>query len=187
AVFERSGGAVSASTAGAEESNATSIARTAVLVECIRLGPQAGPLVQLIDCIFFRAGSLGAIALLARQLAKGPIAGSRRQSSGRTGCAGWWPKKPHGTGDLGPGHVGDEKAPAIDGRGKLAERLEVEFGPFRSASRMAECFLVALPPVLGSSAPKFAPFDPSPTTAPAYPGADSFLQSFFGRLAGCTE
>src|SRR5262245_42404859 len=71
---------------------------------------------------------------------------SRRQSSGRTGCAGWWPKKPHGTGDLGPGHVGDEKAPAIDGRGKLAERLEVEFGPFRSASRMAECFLVALPP-----------------------------------------
>src|SRR5262245_19367122 len=35
---------------------------------------------------------------------------------------------------LGPGHVGDEKAPAIDGRGKLAERLEVEFGPSRSAA-----------------------------------------------------
>src|SRR5215471_11612531 len=33
-------------------------------------------------------------------------------------------QKPHGTGDyLGPGHVGDEKAPAIDGRGKLAERV----------------------------------------------------------------
>src|SRR5262249_8851303 len=32
------------------------------------------------------------------------------------------------------GHVGDEKAPAIDGRGKLAERLEVEFGPSRSAA-----------------------------------------------------
>jgi hypothetical protein len=30
---------------------------------------------------------------------------------------------------------GEKKAPAIDGRGKLAERLEVEFGPFRSASR----------------------------------------------------
>src|SRR6516164_9693912 len=27
----------------------------------------------------------------------------------------------------------DEKAPAIDGRGKLAERIEVEFGPFRPA------------------------------------------------------
>ena len=76
-------------------------------------------------------------------------------------------QKPHETGDY-LGHVGDEKAPAIDGRGKLAERLEVEFGPFRSASRMAECFLVALPPVLGSSAPKFAPFEPSPTSAAAY-------------------
>jgi hypothetical protein len=61
-------------------------------------------------------------------------------------------KEPHGTGDyLGPGHVGDEKAPVIEGRGKLAERIEVEFGPFRSAaSRRAECVLVALPPVLGS-------------------------------------
>jgi hypothetical protein len=28
-----------------------------------------------------------------------------------------------------------KKAPTIEGRGKLAERLEVEFGPFRSASR----------------------------------------------------
>jgi hypothetical protein len=27
-----------------------------------------------------------------------------------------------------------KKAPTIKGRGKLAERLEVEFGPFRSAS-----------------------------------------------------
>jgi len=46
-------------------------------------------------------------------------------------------KKPHG----------DEKAPAIAGQGKLAERIEVEFGPFRSASssRRAECLLVALP------------------------------------------
>ena len=35
-----------------------------------------------------------------------------------------------------------ENAPAIDGRGKLAERLEVEFGPFRSASsRRAEMLL----------------------------------------------
>src|SRR5215475_4287794 len=39
-----------------------------------------------------------------------------------------------------------EKAPAIEGRGKLAERIEVEFGPFRpAASRRAECLLVALP------------------------------------------
>ncbi len=31
-------------------------------------------------------------------------------------------------------------------RGKLAERIEVEFGPFRpAASRRAECLLVALP------------------------------------------
>ena len=38
------------------------------------------------------------------------------------------------------------KAPAIDDRGKLAERIEVEFGPFRpAASRRAECLLVALP------------------------------------------
>jgi len=28
---------------------------------------------------------------------------------------------------------GTEKAPTIKGRGKLAERIEVEFGPFRSA------------------------------------------------------
>ena len=35
-----------------------------------------------------------------------------------------------------------EKAPTIKGRGKLAERLEVEFGPFRSASsRRAEMIL----------------------------------------------
>jgi len=54
-----------------------------------------------------------------------------------------------------------KKAPAIDGRGKLAERIEVEFGPFRpAASRRAECFLVALPPVLGSSAPKICSFGP---------------------------
>ena len=39
------------------------------------------------------------------------------------------------------------KAPAIHGQGKLAERIEVEFGPFRpAASRRAECLLVALPP-----------------------------------------
>ena len=50
----------------------------------------------------------------------------------------------------------DRKRPQPScGRGKLAERIEVEFGPFRpAASRRAECFLVALPPVLGSSAPK---------------------------------
>src|SRR5262249_7131960 len=41
-------------------------------------------------------------------------------------------------------------APAGDGRqasrGKLVERIEVEFGPFRpTASRRAECLLVALP------------------------------------------
>src|SRR5262249_45067079 len=35
-----------------------------------------------------------------------------------------------------------EKAPTIKGRGKLAERLEVEFGPFRPASsRRAEMLL----------------------------------------------
>jgi hypothetical protein len=28
----------------------------------------------------------------------------------------------------------DGKGPAINGRGKLAERLEVEFGPFRPAA-----------------------------------------------------
>src|SRR5262249_39035080 len=82
---------------------------------------------------------------------------------------------------------GGKKAPAIDGRGKLAERLEVEFGPFRSASRLAECFLVALPPVLGSSAPKVCSFGPGSTSAAAYPGANSFLQSFFGRLPRRTE
>src|SRR5262245_22167006 len=51
----------------------------------------------------------------------------------------------------GGGH--DEKEgprPEGDGRhssrGKLAERIEVEFGPFRpAASRRAECLLVALP------------------------------------------
>jgi hypothetical protein len=42
------------------------------------------------------------------------------------------------------GRDGRKKAPAIDGRGKLAERLEVEFGPFRSAlSRERKCLLVA--------------------------------------------
>jgi hypothetical protein len=36
-----------------------------------------------------------------------------------------------------------EKAPAIEGRGKLAERLEVEFGPLSALhSRRAECFLL---------------------------------------------
>ena len=46
----------------------------------------------------------------------------------------------------GSKHVGVEKAPAIEGRGKLAEQIEVEFGPFRpAASRRAECFLVARP------------------------------------------
>src|SRR5262249_39842121 len=56
-----------------------------------------------------------------------------------------------------------EKAPAIKGRGKLAERIEVEFGPFRpAASRRAECFLVALPPVLGSSAPNICSSKPRP-------------------------
>src|SRR6516164_6076087 len=44
AVFERSGGAGSARTAGGGRSKTTSIARSAVLVECILLGPQAGPL-----------------------------------------------------------------------------------------------------------------------------------------------
>jgi|SRR6516165_11540921 hypothetical protein len=85
-------------------------------------------------------------------------------------------KEPHGTGDyLGPGHVGDEKAPAIEGRGKLAEQIEVEFGPFRpAASRRAECLLVALPPVLGSSAPKICSFGPGSTSAAAYLGANSF-------------
>ena len=34
----------------------------------------------------------------------------------------------------------------VGGRGKLAERIEVEFGPFRpAASRRTECLLVALP------------------------------------------
>ena len=43
-----------------------------------------------------------------------------------------------------------KKAPTIKGRGKLAERIEVEFGPFRpAASRRAECFLVARALVLG--------------------------------------
>src|SRR5262245_55708935 len=53
-----------------------------------------------------------------------------------------------GIGDyLGPCHVGDGRRPQPScGRGKLAERIEVEFGPFRpAASRRAECFLVALP------------------------------------------
>src|SRR6516225_1069729 len=31
-----------------------------------------------------------------------------------------------------------EKAPAIEGRGKLAERIEVEFGPFRPAASRRE-------------------------------------------------
>jgi len=41
----------------------------------------------------------------------------------------------------------DGKGPSrVGGRGKLAERIEVEFGPFRPAtSRRAECFFVALP------------------------------------------
>src|SRR5262249_42528952 len=78
-----------------------------------------------------------------------------------------------------------EKAPAIEGRGKLAERIEVEFGPFRpAASRRAECFLVALPPVPGSSAPKICSFGPGATSAAAYPAANSFLQPFLGRLPG---
>jgi len=48
-----------------------------------------------------------------------------------------------------------EEAPAFGAggepsRGKLAEQIEVEFGPFRpAASRRAECFLVARALVLG--------------------------------------
>src|SRR5262249_10313534 len=99
-----------------------------------------------------------------------------------------WPKNPMALAIIGPGHVGDEKAPAIEGRGKLAGRIEVEFGPFRpAASRRAECFLVALPPVLRSSAPKICSFAPGSTCAAAYLGANSFLQSFLGRLARRTE
>jgi len=41
---------------------------------------------------------------------------------------------------------GRKKPQPLTGRGKLAERIEVEFGPFRpAASRRAECLLVALP------------------------------------------
>ena len=41
---------------------------------------------------------------------------------------------------------GRKKPQPLTGRGKSAERIEVEFGPFRpAASRRAECLLVALP------------------------------------------
>src|SRR5262249_32568377 len=41
---------------------------------------------------------------------------------------------------------GRKKPQPWTGRGKLAERIEVEFGPYRpAASRRAECLLVALP------------------------------------------
>jgi hypothetical protein len=41
---------------------------------------------------------------------------------------------------------GRKKPQPLTGRGKLAERIEVEFGPYRpAASRRAECLLVALP------------------------------------------
>jgi hypothetical protein len=39
-----------------------------------------------------------------------------------------------------------KKPQPLTGRGKLAKRIEVEFGPYRpAASRRAECLLVALP------------------------------------------
>src|SRR5215472_4942218 len=77
-----------------------------------------------------------------------------------------------------------KKPQPLTGRGKLAERIEVEFGPFRpAASGRAECFLVALPPVLGSSAPKICSFN----QRSGVPWANSFLHSFLGRLPRRTE
>src|SRR5215510_6897101 len=55
------------------------------------------------------------------------------------------------------------KAPAVQGRGKLAERIEVRIRLFRSASHRAEPFLVALPTSLGlvHLRQRFAPHDHS--------------------------
>src|SRR5262249_11013319 len=65
-VFERSGGAVSARTAGAGRSNTTSIARSAVLVECILFRPPSRSACSVTEYSFVQ-GCRGAIALFARQ------------------------------------------------------------------------------------------------------------------------
>src|SRR5262249_9677892 len=70
-----------------------------------------------------------------------------------------------------------KKPQPLTGRGKLAERIEVEFGPFRpAASRRAECFLVAL--LWVHLRQRFAPS----TSAAAYPG---LIPSFIPPLGDC--
>src|SRR5262249_18597878 len=74
AVFERSGGAISARTAGAGRSNTTSIARSAVLLECILFRPPSRSACSVTEYSFLQ-GCPGAIALFVWPPAKGPNAG----------------------------------------------------------------------------------------------------------------
>src|SRR5262249_23504753 len=75
-----------------------------------------------------------------------------------------------------------KKAPTIKGRGKLAERLEVEFRPFPLCIALSRMLLGCFAPVLGSSAPKDLLLWAGPNQRSGVPGANSFLQSFLGRL-----
>src|SRR5262249_36536121 len=68
-----------------------------------------------------------------------------------------------------------KKAPTIKGRGKLAERLEVEFRPFPLCIALSRMLLGCFAPVLGSSAPKICSFGPVPTSAAAYLGLIPFF------------
>src|SRR5262249_31012380 len=68
-----------------------------------------------------------------------------------------------------------KKAPTIKGRGKLAERLEVEFRPFTLCIALSRMLLGCFAPVLGSSAPKICSFGPVPTSAAAYLGLIPFF------------
>src|SRR5262245_2899706 len=71
--------------------------------------------------------------------------------------------------------LGTKRPQPFDGRGKLAERIEVEFRPFALLLHRVEpnAFWSLCPPFWVHLRQRFATLEPSPTGAAAYPGANS--------------